>query len=168
MMRRIYTMIVGPMISYVDFVWWQKSEQTTASAELQKLQRLACLLTTGAMKCAPKIALEAILDLPPLPAMVKKEAAQPNTENMQRHLKIYEYFQGTSMLSQINCQLVMTLKLEIKIYEREGWNHVPPEQSTLTYYTDGSRKDAMIGMGINGPFVRSYGPGRRPGSQAAL
>jgi hypothetical protein len=51
-------------------------EKTTASAELQKVQRLACLLTTGAMKSAPTIALESLLDQPPLPAMVKNEAAQ--------------------------------------------------------------------------------------------
>jgi hypothetical protein len=71
MMRWIYTMVVRPMMSYAAFVWWQISEQTTASAELQNVQRLACLLTTGAMKSAPTIVLEAMLDLPPLPAMVK-------------------------------------------------------------------------------------------------
>jgi hypothetical protein len=68
------------------------------------VQRFACLLTTGAMKNAPTIALEAILYLPPLPAMVIKEAAQSvfiildsfkqNTGDMQGHLKIYEDFQG--------------------------------------------------------------------------
>jgi hypothetical protein len=63
-------------MSYAAFLWWQESEQTTAYAELQKVQRLAYLLTTGAMKSAPTIALEAMFDLPPLPAMVKKEAAQ--------------------------------------------------------------------------------------------
>jgi hypothetical protein len=37
---------------------------------------------------------------------------------------------------------------EVKIYEREGWNHVHPEQSTLNYYSDGFRKDGMTDMGI--------------------
>jgi hypothetical protein len=54
-------------MSYAAFMWWQKSEQTFNSTEL--------LLTTGAVKCAPKIALEAMLDLSPLPGMVKKETA---------------------------------------------------------------------------------------------
>jgi hypothetical protein len=95
MMRWIYTMVVRPMMSYAAFVWWQRSEQTTASAELQKVQRLACLLTTGALNSAPTNALEAMLDQPLLPAMVKKEAAQspfrmldsfkPNTD-MQGYL----------------------------------------------------------------------------------
>jgi hypothetical protein len=64
------------MVTYASFVWWQRTELKTAHAELQKVQRLAFLLTTGAMKSAPTIALEAMLDLPPLPVMVKKEAAQ--------------------------------------------------------------------------------------------
>jgi hypothetical protein len=85
-------------LSYAAFLWWHKSEQTTCSAELLKVQRQTCLLTTGVTNSVPTIALKAMLDLPPLPAMVKKEAAQsayrmldsfkPNTGDMQGHLKI--------------------------------------------------------------------------------
>jgi hypothetical protein len=42
---------------------------------------------------------------------------------------------------------VFEAQIEVKIYEREGRNHVPTEESTFTYYTDGSRKDGMTGMG---------------------
>jgi hypothetical protein len=35
-------------------------------------------------------------------------------------------------------------------------NHVPTEQSVLTYYTDGSRKDGMTGMGKVRYSVRYY------------
>jgi hypothetical protein len=62
MIRWIYKMVDIIGMSYAAFVWRQKSEQTTASAELHKVQRLACLLTSGAMKSAPTIALEAMLD----------------------------------------------------------------------------------------------------------
>jgi hypothetical protein len=102
--------------------------------------------------------------------MVKKEAAQsafrmldsfkPNTEDMQGHLKIYEDFQGVMNLHALSDKMSIRYDFEapfeVKIYEREGWNHVPTEQSTLTYYTDGSRKDGMTGMGIFGPSVRYY------------
>jgi hypothetical protein len=78
----------------------------------KKWQRLACLLTTGAIKSAHKIALEAMLDLPPLQAMVKKEAAQsafkPNTEDMQGHLKIYEDFQGVMDLQALSDKMPIT------------------------------------------------------------
>jgi hypothetical protein len=103
MMSWIYTTVVRPMVTYASFVWWQRTELKTAYAEQQQKQRLACFLTTGAMKSAPTIALEAMLDLPPLPGMVKKEAAQlafrmldtfkPNTEDMQGHLRVYKDFQ---------------------------------------------------------------------------
>jgi hypothetical protein len=41
-----------------------------------KVQGLACFLTTEAINGSPSIALETMLDLPSLPALVKKEAAQ--------------------------------------------------------------------------------------------
>jgi hypothetical protein len=45
---------------------------------------------------------------------------------------------------------------EVNYKKREGWNHVSTEQSILTYYTDGSRKDGTIGIGIFGPSVTYY------------
>jgi hypothetical protein len=63
------------MVKNASFVWWHRTELKTAHAELQKVQRLAYLLTTGAMKSDPAIALEVMLGLPPLPVMVKKEGA---------------------------------------------------------------------------------------------
>jgi hypothetical protein len=54
-------MVVRPMMTDASIVWRHKAEQTVAAAELQKVQRLACLLTTGAMKSAtPLIRLHAI------------------------------------------------------------------------------------------------------------
>jgi hypothetical protein len=60
------------MVTYTSFAWWQKSVQSTATTELQ---RLACLITTGALKSASTIALEDLLDLLSLPDKVKMEAA---------------------------------------------------------------------------------------------
>jgi hypothetical protein len=73
-----------------------------------------------------------MLDLPPLPAMVKKKAAQPafrmldsfkpNTGDMQGHLKIYEDFQRvTDALSdKMPIRYDFETPFEVKIYEREG------------------------------------------------
>jgi hypothetical protein len=49
-------------------------------------------------------------------------------------------------------------QFEVKIYKREGWNQVRTEQSTLTYYTDGSKKEGMTGMGIYGPSQGAMKP----------
>jgi hypothetical protein len=96
----------------------------------------ACLLTTGAMKSAPTIALEAMLDLPPLPVMVKKEAAQsafimldtykPNTEDMQGHLRVYKDFQDIMELHSLSDRLPRKFDFEadfkVVIPERDAWD----------------------------------------------
>jgi hypothetical protein len=81
---------------------------------------------------------------------------------MQGYMKIYEDFQG--VMDQHALSDKMPLKydfespFEVKKYEMQGWNHVSTEQSILTYYTDGSRKDIsrITGMGIYDPSVRYY------------
>jgi hypothetical protein len=60
---------------YPLIVWWHKVEQTATAAELQKRQRLACLLTV-AIRSAAIQALEAMLDLHSLPALVRKEVTR--------------------------------------------------------------------------------------------
>ena len=170
MMRWIYTMVVRPMVTYASFVWWPRAELATASAELQKVQRLACLLTTGAMKSAPTIALEAMLDLPPLPDMVKKEAAQsafrmldsykPKTGDMQGHLRVYKDFQELMDTHPLSDRMPLKFDFEatfkVVIPERDEWDNIPTEQEAMVYYTDGSRKDGLVGMGIFGPSVRHF------------
>jgi hypothetical protein len=54
-------MIVGPAVTYVVTVKFK-----TRRTELSKLQRLAYLGTTGAMKTAPTAAIEVLLGLPSL------------------------------------------------------------------------------------------------------
>jgi hypothetical protein len=79
---------------------------------------------------------------------------------MQGYLKIYEDFQEVmdqhALSDIVPTRYVFEARFEVKIYEREGWNHVPTEQSILTYYTYGFRKDGMTGMRIYGPSVRYY------------
>lgn len=65
MMYWTYTMVVRPMITYASLVWWTKMRQRTAITELSKVQRLACLGITGAMRSTPTAAMEVLLDLPP-------------------------------------------------------------------------------------------------------
>jgi hypothetical protein len=73
----------------------------------------------------------------------KKEAAQsafrmldsfkPNTGDMQGHLRIYEDFQGVMDLHALSDKIPIrydfVAPFEVKIYEREGWNHLPTDQS---------------------------------------
>ena len=62
----MYTAIVRPMITYAGFIWFKEAEKISFRLKLNKLQRLACILISGAMRSTPLEALEALLGLPPL------------------------------------------------------------------------------------------------------
>ena len=70
----LYTAIVRPMITYASHVWWPKVRQRKARANLQSLQRQACVNTTRAMRSAPTSALEVLLNLPPLDIYIESVA----------------------------------------------------------------------------------------------
>lgn len=72
--RWMYDAISKPILTYAAPVWWKKAEVKSTQAKLSKLQRLACVGITGAMRTAPTAALEVLLDLPPLHIVIKKEA----------------------------------------------------------------------------------------------
>jgi hypothetical protein len=61
----IYTAVVRPIVTYAATIWWSRVKLKTSQAELSKLQRLACLGITGAMRSAPIAAMEVLLGLPP-------------------------------------------------------------------------------------------------------
>jgi hypothetical protein len=70
----IYTAVVRPIVTYAATVWWPRVKLKTSQAELSKLQRVACLGITEAIKIAPTAAMEVLLGLPPLHFQVEAEA----------------------------------------------------------------------------------------------
>ena len=58
-----YTSMVRLIITCACIVWYKKTQQRTRINALNKVQRLACLLTTGAVSSTPTAALEAMLYL---------------------------------------------------------------------------------------------------------
>jgi hypothetical protein len=114
--------------------------------------------------------LEAMLDLPPLPVMVKKEAAQsafrtldtykPNTENMQSHLRVYKDFQEIMELNSLSDRMQRKYNFEadfkVVIPERDAWDNIPADQEAMVFYTDGSRREGLVGKGMYGPSLRHY------------
>ena len=66
------------MLTYAPLIWFKEAAKKTYSLKLQKLQRLACLLITGAMKSTPTSAMETMLCLPPIHLFMKSEAKLMN------------------------------------------------------------------------------------------
>ncbi|XP_050298239.1 uncharacterized protein LOC126737392 isoform X2 [Anthonomus grandis grandis] len=70
----IYLRIVRPLLTYGAIVWWSRTEKAKIRAQLDRVQRLACLSITGSMRTAATRALETLLSLPPLDFVVQFEA----------------------------------------------------------------------------------------------
>ena len=70
-MKWIYTAVVRPVLTYAAVVWVPFCKTDFGSKRLQRLNRQACLLITGAMKTTSNKALEIIAGLPPLHFYVK-------------------------------------------------------------------------------------------------
>lgn len=56
----------------------KKIDKSDAKLKLEKLQRLACLITLGGTKSTPTSAMEVMLNLPPLSIFLKYEAMKTN------------------------------------------------------------------------------------------
>ncbi|XP_055698849.1 uncharacterized protein LOC129799159 [Phlebotomus papatasi] len=120
----IYESIVRPIIAYGCLVWWKKTQQTKATNQLQKVQRLACLAVTGAMRSCPTAAMEAILDI------------NTPVEVGLHDLRIKRPLIGN--------------KFEVAILNRQdALQHI--DESKDHWYTDASKMECGCGIGIVGP-----------------
>ncbi len=72
----MYTMILRPIITYGAVSWVSKASHTSVRLKLSKLQRLACICASGAMRTCPTAALEVMLELTPLHMVIKQTAKQ--------------------------------------------------------------------------------------------
>jgi hypothetical protein len=65
----LYVAIVRLTISFASLVWWPGC-QMASTKKLSKVQRLACLGITGALRTTPTGAMEALVGLPPLDLVI--------------------------------------------------------------------------------------------------
>jgi hypothetical protein len=57
--------IIRPTVTFASLVWWPGCQMASAKKKLSRIQRLACLGITGAMRTTPTNAVEALICLPP-------------------------------------------------------------------------------------------------------
>jgi hypothetical protein len=67
-------MVVIPIVTSAATVWWSRVKFKTSKVELSKLQRMAYLGITGAMRTAPTAATEVLLRLSPVYLQLEAEA----------------------------------------------------------------------------------------------
>lgn len=165
----MYTAIVRPMVSYASVAWYKKATQKQTVAKLGSLQRIACVIATGALSSSPTAALEAMLNLTPLHLHLELEA--------KSSILRLSAVRGSNWLSQTLRELTdsvldipvlgmpidtMPPKLclqknySVEIPKREDWlnSHIYWKEGSLKWYTDGSKSGSEVGCGIYGEAPR--------------
>ena len=161
--RWIYTQVIRPRITYGCIVWWHKASIGRFKATLSKLQRMAELTITGALKTTPSAALDAILDLPPLHLVLEAKAKSCavrlaaiglwHTYNqVAEHCKLTQYLQKNkqywSNSDKVLGKFSFQKPFDIIIQDREhpyDFDKIHP--NSLVWYTDGSKNDEGTGAG---------------------
>lgn len=72
----MYIMIVRPIITYGAIAWYTRTKVISVQSKLSKLQRLACLCITGAMRTCPTASMEKILGLSPIQYEIAEAAVK--------------------------------------------------------------------------------------------
>jgi hypothetical protein len=70
----LYVAIVRPTITFASVIWWPGCQTASTKKKLSKVQRLACLGITGALRTTPTGAMEVLVGLPPLDLVIQGEA----------------------------------------------------------------------------------------------
>lgn len=159
----IYTAVVRPIICHGSVVWWTRVDVKWSKKRLDKVQRLACLCISGVKNTIATLALETLLDLPPLNLFIKSAAfnASVNIEiegswlpsTGKGHATIKELINAPELQmrsDQMKPELMWDDNFEWTIPGREEWlsdtPSYPPTDGVIGY-TDGSKNEKSSGAG---------------------
>ena len=69
----LYVSVIRPTVTFASLEWWPGCQTASAKKKLSRIQRLACLGITGAIRTISTRAMEALICLPPLELLVQSE-----------------------------------------------------------------------------------------------
>jgi ribonuclease HI len=166
MISWLYTCVIRPYLTYGCVVWWHRTELAVARNQLTKLQRLALVSTTGAMRSTPTAALETLLNIAPLHLQIEMEVKRTlcrlklvlgrkinfglgkrckRNDKLLSEMPDFVDFTDTMKLKIIydcNFQCIIPQRREWKIFRKQNEN-----KNTITCFTDGSLKEDQAGAG---------------------
>lgn len=168
----IYTAVVRPILAYGCVIWAPALDKKTVCDKLVKLQRIACLGITGAMRTTPTASLEAITGLPPLDIYLKGESVKGmmrlKTQKQWGKWKIpgrrlhkishvkWAENEGKKVggleipTDYMGPKFMFSKKYRVSIPSRSDWEPggTEPKNASVVCYTDGSKIDDNTGSGI--------------------
>jgi hypothetical protein len=171
MVHWLYTRVIRPSIFHAALVWWPKVKQKSTKTQLGRIQRMALLAITGAMKSTPTAAMEVLLNLTPLDLLITVAAGmalyrlqiykQLNVPRTVSGLLTIWNNVGDPLLEMWSDYIIpvyhYTENFVIKIDQEYRKNKEPvfPEDA-LIWFTDSYRADSQTGAGIYGRFMCKY------------
>ena len=162
----IYIAIIRPMISYAAVVWWPRVELGVARDMLGRIQRLACLAITGAIRTTPTAAMEVLLGLQPLDIYMRSAAMcscyrMKCTGTWRNGVKTGHTRMAEVMGSQIPISNMRGDSMppkysfgrnySVSIQTRSNWQQgidPPVPKGAISVFTDGSGETFGTGAGI--------------------
>jgi len=167
----LYVSVIRPSFTYAALVWWPGYQTVSAKKKLSRIQRLACLGITEAMRTTPANAMEAIICLPSQDLVVQTEESSaahwlwslggwsylhPN----QGHSSILMWLQESDPIFNMGVDVMRPAinfepRYRVIMLTREDWTKgtgTPPVVKGLTWFTDGS-KTGGTGAGVYGQSV---------------
>jgi hypothetical protein len=165
MVQWLYTRVIRPSILHAALVWWPKVKQKNTKIQLGRIQRMACLVITVAMKLTPSSAMEVLLNLTPLDLLIMAEARmapyrlhtqkQPTVpKTVSGLLTIWKNVGGPllDMRSNYTIPVYRHSKIFSVIIDWDYWRNKDPvfPEDALILFTAGCRADSRTGSGIFG------------------
>lgn len=156
----LYKTVVIPILTYGSLVWWEAVRKKHLCIKLSKIQRLASLNMTGALRTTPTAALEAILNLTPLDLVVKARAVNSalrlccqglTPRNAFGHMSILKEFDvpDTTSFDYMIPRVCLEVPFETLIPERQSWSTISVlRENEIAIYTDGSKMTTGTGSGV--------------------
>jgi len=168
----LYVSIIRPSVTFASLVWWPGCQTASAKKKLSRIQRLACLGITGAMRTTPTNAVEALICLPPLELVVESEARSAahrlwslgfwsHLHPSRGHSSILMRRQQSDPISNMGVDVikpkpVFEPKYRVHMLTTEDWTKgtsAPPVVKGLVWFTDGSKMRGRTGAGVYGQSV---------------
>ena len=167
LMKRAYTTIVIPALTFGCHVFGDKCLQETIKKSLNRLNRLASLLLAHVAPSTPTKGMEVMYNLMPLDILIEKRASetmarindqiQPSWDGIGKNNKNGLITRWTSAAAKICNNIVITDKIPTKIVKERNFTVHDPldgrikdkEANGILSYTDGSVLNNKTGSGIH-------------------
>jgi ribonuclease HI len=154
----IYTAVVRPILLYGILVWWPALRVASHLKRLERVQRMASLSITGALRSTPSHGLNILLHLLPLDILGKQlakiSAIRLRSTSQWKggdygHSEILPTESAPLRVDYATPTCLFDCHYKIVIPSREAWiDGVRTDSGSISFYTDGSKLSDQVGFGV--------------------